>query len=235
VCANSTGEPWITPVASTLTTHSSRVAVSAQRARGYVDKIAKYVRQVGWAGSRIYRDKALTRCQLAHRLLGESIKREYSEWTEKLQMEQAYNVNAAMLKFAARRHFQRAEWIQSNLDGVVFQVLQTAEAWDRQLIDVPGQISSLFQERNELRNVYGSVCAMCHYFNYLVTELASANNEKHDEVARRSAIAKLEKAVQPCLSEVTWKQLIALKRAVSAVFFTMDEIIQDLNTDPDST
>lgn len=231
VCGNSTGEPWLTPVSSTLTTKSSRVAVSAQRARGYVDKIAKYVRMIGWAGSRIYRDKALTRCQLAHRLLGESIKREYAEWTEKLQLEQAYNVNAALQKFAARRHFQRAEWIQSNLDGVVFQVLQTAESWDRQLIDVPGQISSLFLERNELRAVYGSVNAMCYYFNHLVTELASAS--QYDEVARRSAIAKLEKAVIPCLSEVTWKQLIALKRAVSAVFFTMDEIIHDLNAQPD--
>lgn len=51
---------------------------------------------------------------------------------------------------------------------VVFQVLQTIEGFDRLLIELPGQVSSLWQERNELRNVHGSVCAMCYYYNYIV-------------------------------------------------------------------
>ena len=70
-----------------------------------------------WAGSASYREKALVRCQQAHRLLGESIKREFADWIDKLQLELAFNTNAALHKFAIRRHFQRPDWIQSNLDG----------------------------------------------------------------------------------------------------------------------
>ena len=42
------------------------------------------------------------------------------------------------------------------------------------------------------------------------------------------AIQKLEKAVQPCLNQITWKQLIMIKRVVTAVYLTMDEIVQEL-------
>lgn len=42
------------------------------------------------------------------------------------------------------------------------------------------------------------------------------------------AVAKLEKAVQPCLNQVTWKQLIMIKRVVTTVYLTMDEIVQEL-------
>jgi hypothetical protein len=51
---------------------------------------------------------------------------------------------------------------------VVLQVIQATESWDRLLIELPGQVSSLWNERNELRNVYGSVSALCHYYNYIV-------------------------------------------------------------------
>ena len=46
--------------------------------------------------------------------------------------------------------------------------MQAAETWDRLLIELPVQVSSLWQERTELRNIHGSVCAMCYYFNYIV-------------------------------------------------------------------
>lgn len=42
-----------------------------------------------------------------------------------------------------------------------------------------------------------------------------------DKESQRDAVAKLEKAVQPCLSQITWKQMIILKRVVSACFFAM--------------
>ena len=51
-----------------------------------------------------------------------------------------------------------------------------------------------------------------------------------DADARREALVKLEKAVQPCLNAHTWKQLILVKRVVTFCYFTMEEVIQDLST-----
>lgn len=78
-----------------------------------------------WAGSPSYREKALVRCQQAHRLLGDAIKREFTEWIDKLQLELTFNTNTALQKFAVRRHFQRPDWIQSNLDGYNFRIPQS--------------------------------------------------------------------------------------------------------------
>ena len=65
------------------------------------------------------------------------------------------------------------------MNRVVLQVIQAAESWDRLLIELPGQVSSLWNERNELRNVHGSVSAMCYYYNYIVQgNLTSANFTK---------------------------------------------------------
>ena len=72
---------------------------------------------MSWAGSASYREKALHRCQQAHRMLGEAIKGEFGEWCERLHMELMYDTNQALQKFAVRRHFQRPDWIQTNLDG----------------------------------------------------------------------------------------------------------------------
>lgn len=47
-------------------------------------------------------------------------------------------------------------------------MIQAAENWDRLLMELPPQVSSLWLERNELRNVHGSICAMCYYYNYIV-------------------------------------------------------------------
>lgn len=74
-----------------------------------------------WAGSPSYREKALLRCQQAHRLLGEAIKKEHADWIEKIQVELAFHTNAALHKFAVRRHFKRPDWIQCNLDGYTAQ------------------------------------------------------------------------------------------------------------------
>lgn len=140
-CGITSGDPWCSPVGAILTTESTRLATSAQRARGYVNKIAKVrgrlftflrletlstifvvhqlVQMTSWAGSLSYGEKALSRCQLAHKLLGDSIKREFNEWAEKLRLDLAYNANVALQKFAVRRHYQRPDWIQCNLDGQV--------------------------------------------------------------------------------------------------------------------
>lgn len=141
-CGINSGDPWSTPISATLTTHSTRMAASAQRARGYLDKIAKVitnnnklfwrhnldiltllqcrrklVHMTSWAGSPSYREKALLRCQQAHRLLGEAIKKEFADWIDKLHLEIAFNTNTALHKMAVRRHFKRPDWIQCNLDG----------------------------------------------------------------------------------------------------------------------
>ena len=143
-CGINSGDPWSTPISATLTTHSTRMAASAQRARGYLDKIAKVitnnnkllwrhnldiltllqcrlqlVHMTSWAGSPSYREKALLRCQQAHRLLGEAIKKEFADWIDKLHLEIAFNTNTALHKMAVRRHFKRHDWIQTNLDGYV--------------------------------------------------------------------------------------------------------------------
>lgn len=68
-----------------------------------------------WAGSPSYREKALLRCQQAHRLLGEAIKKEHVDWIDKVHVELAFNMNAGLHKFAVRRHFKRPDWIQCNL------------------------------------------------------------------------------------------------------------------------
>ena len=52
-------------------------------------------------------------------MLGEAIRSEFSEWCERLHVELMYDTNQAMQKFAVRRHFQRPDWIQANLDGSV--------------------------------------------------------------------------------------------------------------------
>ncbi|XP_057368389.1 uncharacterized protein LOC130689450 [Daphnia carinata] len=220
---SSASDPWSTPINATLTTLSTRLGTSAQRARGYLDKIAKLVQMASWAGSPSYREKALLRCQQAHRLLGEAIKKEHLDWIDKVHVEIAFNMNASLHKFAVRRHFKRPDWIQCNLDGIVFQVVQASESWDRLLLELPGQVTPLWNERNELRNVHGSVCAMCYYYNYIVQEL-----EILDKDLYREALVKLEKAVQPCLISTTWKQLILVKRVVTSVFFAMEEVVQDL-------
>ena len=135
-CGINSGDPWSTPISATLTTHSTRMAASAQRARGYLDKIAKVitnnnkllwrhnldiltllqcrlqlVHMTSWAGSPSYREKALLRCQQAHRLLGEAIKKEFADWIDKLHLEIAFNTNTALHKMAVRRHFKRHDWI----------------------------------------------------------------------------------------------------------------------------
>ncbi|XP_046645953.1 uncharacterized protein LOC124336259 [Daphnia pulicaria] len=224
-CGINSGDPWSTPISATLTTQTTRLAASAQRARGYLDKIAKLVQMTSWAGSPSYREKALLRCQQAHRLLGEAIKKEFADWIDKLHLEVAFNTSTALHKSAIRRHFKRPDWIQCNLDGVVLQVIQATESWDRLLIELPGQVSSLWNERNELRNVYGSVSALCHYYNYIVEGM-----DEIDKDAQREAMVKLEKAVQPCLNAHTWKQLILIKRVVTSCYFAMEEVVQDLNT-----
>ena len=76
----------------------------------------KLIQMTSWAGTLSYCEKALSRCQLAHRVLGEAIKREYIEWIDKLQLDLVYNANVALQKFAVRRHYQRPDWIQCNLD-----------------------------------------------------------------------------------------------------------------------
>ena len=120
-CGITSGDPWSWPIGATITTSSTRLATSAQRARGYVNKIARLVQATSWAGSLSYCDKALGRCQLAHRLLGDSIKREFTEWTDKLRLDMSYSVSVALQKFAVRRHYQRPDWIQCNLDGQDFK------------------------------------------------------------------------------------------------------------------
>lgn len=70
-----------------------------------------------WAGSPSYREKALLRCQQAHRLLGEAIKKEHVDWIDRVHVELAFNMNVGLHKFAVRRHFKRPDWIQCNLDG----------------------------------------------------------------------------------------------------------------------
>ena len=47
-------------------------------------------------------------------------------------------------------------------------MLQSAESWDRLLFELPPQFISLWNDRIELRNVHGSVSAMCYYFNHMV-------------------------------------------------------------------
>lgn len=45
---------------------------------------------------------------------------------------------------------------------------------------------------------------------------------------QRQALTKLEKSVAPCLNSTTWKQLILVKRVVTAVYFAMEEVIMEL-------
>lgn len=47
---------------------------------------------------------------------------------------------------------------------------------------------------------------------------------------QRNALMKLEKAVQPCLNQITWKQLIMVKRVVTSCYFALEEVVQDLRT-----
>ena len=62
----------------------------------------------------------------------------------------------------------------------------------------------------------------------LFLSLFFAELAKFDSLTGMDAIQKLEKAVQPCLNQITWKQLIMIKRVVTAVYLTMDEIVQEL-------
>lgn len=98
----------------TFFTHITLVSISYNSC---YDHHSKLVQMTSWAGSPSYREKALMRCQQAHRLLGDAIKREFTDWIDKLQLELMFNTNTALQKFAIRRHFQRPDWIQSNLDG----------------------------------------------------------------------------------------------------------------------
>ena len=52
-------------------------------------------------------------------------------------------------------------------------MLQSAESWDRLLLELPPQFISLWNDRTELRNVHGSVSAMCYYFNHVVHGMSS--------------------------------------------------------------
>ena len=71
---------------------------------------------VSWAGSCNFQEKYLQRCQQGHRLLTDAIRNQFNEWCFKLQDEVLYNTNAALHKFVIRRHVERPDWIQPNLD-----------------------------------------------------------------------------------------------------------------------
>lgn len=69
-----------------------------------------------WAGSSTYRKKALQRCHTIHTRLTEMMKREFVEWSERLDQDFSYAVQCARPKFVICRHFVRPDWIQPNLD-----------------------------------------------------------------------------------------------------------------------
>ena len=56
--------------------------------------------------------------------------------------------------------------------------------------------------------------------------------DNRDKELQKNALVKLEKAVQPCLNQVTWKQLIMVKRVVTSCYFAMEEVVQELKAPP---
>lgn len=52
-----------------------------------------------------------------HQMLADVGRVEMVDWVDRLRQDILFNVNVARAKFAICRHFHRADWIQSNLDG----------------------------------------------------------------------------------------------------------------------
>jgi len=155
VCSIEFGDTWNVPITATMTTHYTRMAVSAQRARGNIDHIARLIHLAGWAGSCSFQDKALHRCQQGHRLLGDFIRKEFAEWCLKLQEDVIFNTNAALQKMVIRRHIQRPDWIQPNLEGYWLRAVVP------NLPNLPKQ--KRYQNRYPVAQSYSNLYYFVHY------------------------------------------------------------------------
>merc|ERR1712071_153835 len=179
---------------------------------------------ISWAGSGAFQDKSLRRCQQGNRLLTDAIRKQFSEWCFKLQEEVLFNPNSALHKFVIRRHFERPDWIQPNLDSIAFETISSTDEWNRLLIELPHSVVPILQERQDILNLHGSLITFCYYYNSVIEGLSVSDKEIY-----KNNVVKLEKTVQVGLNKITWKQGIHLKRLIVNGYIVIEELFQAMN------
>ncbi|CAI5672498.1 unnamed protein product [Oreochromis niloticus] len=144
----------------------------------------------------------LTTCGQTMQILDEIVRKNFSEWTQKLDVQYLKRLEQPLMVRCKDKK------LDINFDNNLLNLFSEIQCWDRLKFEIPQSVSDIYQDREDLRGLRQQVLLLVREYNR-ITEMLSP-----DELGLfRERIRFIDKKVQPGLTKLLW-----LSKGASNIF-----------------